>query len=85
MRAAQEETGTDDGGPQHRAADSIPRPSGPRLLLVEDDPTIAEPLIEGLEYEGFRVRWVRTGQARPGRTGGRPGPARPRTARRRRA
>jgi DNA-binding response OmpR family regulator len=33
------------------------------LLLVEDDPTIAEPLIEGLEYEGFRVRWVRTGQA----------------------
>jgi two-component system, OmpR family, response regulator RegX3 len=63
MRAAQEETGTDDGEPQHRAADSTPRPSGPRLLLVEDDPTIAEPLIEGLEYEGFRVRWVRTGQA----------------------
>ncbi|MGY1735039.1 response regulator transcription factor [Geodermatophilus sp. SYSU D00684] len=30
---------------------------------MEDDPTIAEPLIEGLEYEGFGVRWVRTGQA----------------------
>jgi two-component system response regulator RegX3 len=39
------------------------RSGGPRLLLVEDDPTIAEPLIEGLEYEGFRVRWVPTGQA----------------------
>jgi DNA-binding response OmpR family regulator len=29
---------------------------------VEDDPTIAEPLIEGLEYEGFRVRWAGTGR-----------------------
>jgi two-component system, OmpR family, response regulator RegX3 len=45
------------------AFDGVPQPRGPRLLLVEDDPTIAEPLVEGLEYEGFRVRWVRTGQA----------------------
>jgi DNA-binding response OmpR family regulator len=39
------------------------RPVSTQLLLVEDDPTIAEPLIEGLEYEGFAVRWVQTGQA----------------------
>ena len=40
-----------------------PPPGGPRLLVVEDDPTIAEPLIEGLEYEGFQVRWAGTGQS----------------------
>ena len=45
------------------APNDVPRRPGPQLLLVEDDPTIAEPLIEGLEYEGFGVRWVRTGQA----------------------
>jgi two-component system, OmpR family, response regulator RegX3 len=45
------------------ASSSVPQPHGPQLLLVEDDPTIAEPLIEGLEYEGFGVRWVRNGQA----------------------
>jgi two-component system response regulator RegX3 len=32
-----------------------------RLLLVEDDRTIAEPLVEGLERQGFVVRWVQTG------------------------
>ena len=32
-----------------------------RLLLVEDDPGIAEPLVEGLERDGFDVTWVRTG------------------------
>jgi two-component system response regulator RegX3 len=32
-----------------------------RLLLVEDDDSIAEPLVEGLEYAGFAVRRVRTG------------------------
>lgn len=36
-------------------------PGGPLLLVVEDDPAIAEPLVEGLGYEGFRVRWARTG------------------------
>jgi DNA-binding response OmpR family regulator len=36
---------------------------GTVLLLVEDDETIAEPLSEGLEYTGFRVRHVRTGKA----------------------
>nr|WP_245160815.1 response regulator transcription factor [Blastococcus sp. CT_GayMR16] len=36
-------------------------PVGPRLLVVEDDPAIAGPLVEGLGYEGFRVQWARTG------------------------
>jgi two-component system response regulator RegX3 len=31
------------------------------LLVVEDDPAIAEPLVKGLEREGFGVRWVSTG------------------------
>ena len=32
-----------------------------KLLVVEDDPTIGEPLTEGLGREGFHVSWVRTG------------------------
>ena len=32
-----------------------------RLLLVEDDPAIATPLVTGLERQGFEVRWVETG------------------------
>lgn len=32
-----------------------------RLLLVEDDDSIAEPLITGLEREGFVVTWVADG------------------------
>ena len=32
-----------------------------RVLVVEDDPTIAEPLTEGLEHEGFEVRCVSSG------------------------
>jgi DNA-binding response OmpR family regulator len=32
-----------------------------RLLLVEDDPAIATPLVTGLERQGFTVRWVETG------------------------
>ena len=32
------------------------------VLLVEDDPSIAEPLRIGLEREGFRVQPVRTGR-----------------------
>lgn len=36
---------------------------GMRLLLVEDDPSIAEPLMSGLGREGFEVNWVSTGEA----------------------
>lgn len=53
-------------GPSSGPAPQVEGVGGPqttRLLLVEDDATIAEPLIEGLEYEGFSVQWVRTGQA----------------------
>ncbi len=32
-----------------------------RVLLVEDDERIGEPLVEGLSEMGFRVDWVRTG------------------------
>jgi two-component system response regulator RegX3 len=32
-----------------------------RVLLVEDDVGIAEPLVEGLQREGFEVDWVTTG------------------------
>ncbi|MBC8365332.1 MAG: response regulator transcription factor [Actinobacteria bacterium] len=32
-----------------------------RLLVVEDDPSIAEPLRTGLERDGFEVNWVSTG------------------------
>jgi DNA-binding response OmpR family regulator len=31
-----------------------------QLLVVEDDTSIAEPLVSGLERQGFEVRWVRT-------------------------
>ncbi len=33
-----------------------------RILLVEDDESIAEPMIAGLRREGFAVDWVATGQ-----------------------
>ena len=36
---------------------------GGRLLVVEDDDSIAEPLVEGLEREGFTVSRVATGAA----------------------
>jgi len=32
-----------------------------KLLVVEDDEAIAEPLVAGLERQGFEVSWVRTG------------------------
>jgi DNA-binding response OmpR family regulator len=32
-----------------------------RVLVVEDDSTIGEPLTEGLEHEGFAVTWVGSG------------------------
>jgi DNA-binding response OmpR family regulator len=32
------------------------------LLVAEDDAAIAEPLVKGLEREGFTVTWVATGQ-----------------------
>lgn len=34
---------------------------GVRLLLVEDDPTISDPLLEGLRREGFEVEHAATG------------------------
>jgi len=34
-----------------------------RLLLVEDDPTISDPLLEGLRREGFEVELAPTGAA----------------------
>jgi DNA-binding response OmpR family regulator len=34
---------------------------GVRLLLVEDDPTISEPLVDGLRREGFEVELAATG------------------------
>lgn len=33
------------------------------VLLVEDDEAIAQPLVKGLEREGFTVQWVATGLA----------------------
>lgn len=33
------------------------------VLLVEDDPSIAGPLTDGLERYGYEVRWVTTGRA----------------------
>jgi DNA-binding response OmpR family regulator len=40
------------------------REPGPvRLLLVEDDPTISDPLLEGLRREGFEVELAATGAA----------------------
>lgn len=51
----------EDGAPAEVTA-GAGSPTGPLLLLVEDDPSIAEPLVEGLGYEGFRVHWVRTGR-----------------------
>ncbi|MDI6104325.1 response regulator transcription factor [Actinoplanes sp. NEAU-A12] len=32
-----------------------------RVLLIEDDETIAEPLVEGLQSYGMSVRWLATG------------------------
>ncbi len=38
-------------------------PDDVRLLLVEDDPTISDPLLEGLRREGFDVELAATGAA----------------------
>jgi DNA-binding response OmpR family regulator len=46
----------------------------PRLLVVEDDDTIAVPLEQRLAREGFEVTWVRSGAeglAAAGSAGGR--------------
>jgi len=34
-----------------------------KILLVEDEPAIAEPLVEGLRREGFEVEWAATGNS----------------------
>ena len=57
---------------------------GMRILLVEDEHAIAEPLVEGLAREGFEVTHVDNGRRRAGRARARPGAARPAPARHRR-
>jgi len=41
----------------------VREPDDVRLLLVEDDPTISDPLLEGLRREGFEVELAATGAA----------------------
>jgi DNA-binding response OmpR family regulator len=41
----------------------VREPDVVRLLLVEDDPTISDPLLEGLRREGFEVELAATGAA----------------------
>ena len=36
--------------------------SEPRILLVEDEADLAEPIIVGLKEEGFHVEWVKSGR-----------------------
>lgn len=36
--------------------------SGPRILLVEDEPDLAEPILTGLKEEGFHAEWAPTGR-----------------------
>jgi DNA-binding response OmpR family regulator len=43
-------------------APMAPPGSSPRILLVEDDPSLALGLCDTLEFEGFEVRHARTGQ-----------------------
>jgi DNA-binding response OmpR family regulator len=50
-------------GRQEGTGGSVAPPDGRRLLVVEDDESIAEPLVEGLEREGFTVARVATGAA----------------------
>lgn len=52
-------TTASDSDPLPLSAGNMPT----RLLLVEDDDSIAEPLITGLEREGFDVTWATDGQA----------------------
>lgn len=40
---------------------AVKAPQRPRLLLVEDEKTIADPLVEGLEREGYDVQLAQTG------------------------
>ncbi len=37
------------------------QPADARILVVEDDTAIGEPLVEGLRLQGFEPTWVRTG------------------------
>jgi two-component system, OmpR family, response regulator RegX3 len=48
---------TQPNGPPNHLSDA----HGGRLLVVEDDDGIAEPLVEGLELHGFEVERVHTG------------------------
>jgi two-component system, OmpR family, response regulator RegX3 len=50
------------GAPARQAEPAGSTPSRQRLLVVEDDDAVAEPLVEGLERYGFAVTRVRTGE-----------------------
>jgi len=45
-----------------------------RILIIEDEPTIADNLVYALETEGFVVDWVATGRAGLARVAGGPAP-----------
>ena len=50
-------------GRQEGTGGSVAPPKGRRVLVVEDDESIAEPLVEGLEREGFTVTRAASGAA----------------------
>lgn len=54
-------TGTTGGAP--RTSSNHPEAARPTVLIVEDDPSIAGPLVTGLAREGFAPVAVSTGQA----------------------
>jgi len=47
---------------KYRYPDETCEHDGMRVLLVEDDRGIAEPLVEGLQRQGYDVTWVRSGR-----------------------
>lgn len=50
-------------GATYTLSDMAPVEPAVRLLLVEDDRAIGEPLVEALGREGYQVTWVQTGEA----------------------
>lgn len=56
--------GSNGPAPGHSTCPTLPLVNATtRLLVVEDDATIGEPLAEALGREGFAVEWVTTGEA----------------------
>ncbi|GIV84968.1 MAG: DNA-binding response regulator [Candidatus Roseilinea sp.] len=47
--------------PEHGPSERCTQPRSPLLQIIEDDPTIAEPLVFGLAKEGFQVMHASTG------------------------